>query len=140
MDAWRRRPIVPGLEADTKLARPAICALPGRGPVTAVIRLYTRRMLWAMHWLAGIKVELKGKERLPEGAFIVAAKHQSWGDGFVMFANTDTLVFVTVTSSVYGSPALTTSGCVKVRENAGLRTSTAPAAPSGHEAFRRARR
>jgi len=69
--------------------------LPGRGAVTAVIRLYTRRMLWAMHWIAGIKVELKGRERLPQGAFIVAAKHQSWGDGYVMFANIDRLVFVT---------------------------------------------
>jgi 1-acyl-sn-glycerol-3-phosphate acyltransferase len=69
--------------------------LPGRGPVTAVIRRYTRRMLGAMALFAGIKVVLKGRERLPEGGFIVAAKHQSWGDGFVMFANIDNLVFVT---------------------------------------------
>jgi len=70
-------------------------ALPGRGPVTAVIRRYTRRMLGAMALFAGIKVVLKGRERLPPGGFIVAAKHQSWGDGFVMFANIDNLVFVT---------------------------------------------
>jgi 1-acyl-sn-glycerol-3-phosphate acyltransferase len=70
-------------------------ALPGRWPVTAVIRRYTRRMLGAMALFAGIKVVLKGRERLPEGGFIVAAKHQSWGDGFVMFANIDNLVFVT---------------------------------------------
>jgi 1-acyl-sn-glycerol-3-phosphate acyltransferase len=63
--------------------------------VTAVIRRYTRRMLGAMALFAGIKVVLKGRERLPEGGFIVAAKHQSWGDGFVMFANIDNLVFVT---------------------------------------------
>ena len=69
--------------------------LPGRGPAIAVIRLYTRRMVAAMRWVAGIKVDLRGKERLPEGSFIVAAKHQSWGDGFVMFANIDNLVFVT---------------------------------------------
>jgi len=69
--------------------------LPGRGPAIAVIRLYTRRMVAAMHWVAGIKVELKGRERMPAGGFIVAAKHQSWGDGFVMFANIDNLVFVT---------------------------------------------
>jgi 1-acyl-sn-glycerol-3-phosphate acyltransferase len=69
--------------------------LPGRGPVTAVIRRYTRRMLGAMALFAGIKVVLKGRERLPAGGFIVAAKHQSWGDGFVMFANIDNLVFVT---------------------------------------------
>ena len=70
-------------------------ALPGRGPVTAVIRRYTRRMLGAMALFAGIKVVLKGRERLPPGGVSVAAKHQSWGDGFVMFANIDNLVFVT---------------------------------------------
>jgi 1-acyl-sn-glycerol-3-phosphate acyltransferase len=69
--------------------------LPGRGPMGFTLKLYTRRMLWAMRWIAGVKVEVKGKERLPQGAFIVAGKHHSWGDGFVMFANLDNLVFVT---------------------------------------------
>jgi 1-acyl-sn-glycerol-3-phosphate acyltransferase len=67
---------------------------PGRGPLAWTLRLYTRRMLWAMHWIAGIKVDVAGKERLPQGAFIVAAKHHSWGDGFVMFAHVDNLAFV----------------------------------------------
>src|SRR5215472_4967810 len=74
----------------------ALAALaPGRGPLTKTLRLYTRRMLWAMHWIAGIKVDVKGKQRLPQGAFIVAAKHHSWGDGFVMFAHVPNLAFVT---------------------------------------------
>jgi len=74
----------------------ALAALaPGRGPLTRTLRLYTRRMLWAMHWIAGIKVDVEGKERLPAGAFIVAAKHHSWGDGFVMFAHVPNLAFVT---------------------------------------------
>ena len=68
---------------------------PGRGPLSFVLRLYTRRMLWAMHWIAGIKVDVTGEERLPAGAFIVAAKHHSWGDGFVMFAHVPNLAFVT---------------------------------------------
>src|SRR5215469_7573986 len=73
----------------------ALAALaPGRGPLAFVLRLYTRRMLWAMHWIGGVKVDVKGKERLPEGAFIVAAKHHSWGDGFVMFAHVANLAFV----------------------------------------------
>jgi len=73
----------------------ALAALaPGRGPLAFALRLYTRRMLWAMHWIAGIKVDVKGEERLPEGAYIVAAKHHSWGDGFVMFAHVRNLVFV----------------------------------------------
>jgi 1-acyl-sn-glycerol-3-phosphate acyltransferase len=69
--------------------------LPGRRPVQAVARFYCMRMLWAMHWIAGIKVRIEGDEQLPEGAFIVAAKHQSWGDGFVMFAHIDNVSFVT---------------------------------------------
>ena len=69
--------------------------LPGRKPMAFALRLYTWRMLWAMHWIACIKVEVKGKERLPQGAFIIAAKHHSWGDGFVMFAHVENLSFVT---------------------------------------------
>ena len=72
-----------------------LAVLPGRAPMAWAIRLYTRRMLWAMRWVAGVKVDLRGQERLPQGAFIIAAKHHSWGDGFVMFANVDNLAFVT---------------------------------------------
>jgi len=68
--------------------------LPGRRPVQGVAQFYCKRMLWAMRWIAGIKVVLEGHERLPEGAFIVAAKHHSWGDGFVMFAHVDNVAFV----------------------------------------------
>lgn len=68
---------------------------PGRGPMTWAIKTYTRRMLWAMDALAGIRIDLRGQEKLPEGAFIIAAKHHSWGDGFVMFANVPNLSFVT---------------------------------------------
>ena len=70
-------------------------AIPGRRPLTEVIRLYTRRMVRAMDAVAGIKVDLRGTERLPAGPFIIGAKHHSWGDGFVMFANVDNLSFVT---------------------------------------------
>src|SRR5436190_12644293 len=69
--------------------------LPGRVAMAFVIRLYTRRMLWAMRVFAGIRIDLRGQERLPDGAFIIAAKHHSWGDGFVMFASVDNLTFVT---------------------------------------------
>ena len=74
----------------------ALLALaPGRGPMAGALKLYTRRMLWAMDSLAGIKIDLRGQGKLPEGAFIIAAKHHSWGDGFVMFANVPNLSFVT---------------------------------------------
>lgn len=70
--------------------------LPGRGAITFIIRSYTRAMRMALHLLAGIKTEVHGKERVPEeGAFIVAAKHQSWGDGYMVYPEIKGLVFVT---------------------------------------------
>lgn len=68
---------------------------PGRGPIGWAIRRYTRQMVWAMRVFAGIKLEVRGRERLPEGAFIIAAKHQSWGDGFSVYSQFDDLAFVT---------------------------------------------
>jgi 1-acyl-sn-glycerol-3-phosphate acyltransferase len=74
----------------------AIAALtPGRGLVRGVIRRYVRRMVWAMNALAGIRLEVRGRERLPEGAYILAPKHASYGDGFSIFAQFEDLAFVT---------------------------------------------
>ena len=55
---------------------------PGRGATQWIIRRYVKRMVQAMRLLAGIRIQARGKERLPQGAFIIASKHQSWGDGF----------------------------------------------------------
>lgn len=68
---------------------------PGREATSWIIRRYTRRMVQAMDLFAGIKLEVRGKERLPDGAFIIAAKHQSWGDGFCVYSQFDDLAFVT---------------------------------------------
>ena len=84
-----------GLSIFYALLTALFALLPGRAPMAWALRLYTRRMLWAMHWLGGIKVDVTGKDRLPDGAFIIAAKHHSWGDGFVMFAHVENLAFVT---------------------------------------------
>lgn len=74
----------------------AVAALfPGRRAVRRIIRTYVRAMVWAMRALAGIRIEPRGRERLPAGAFIIAAKHQSWGDGFAVYSQFDDLAFVT---------------------------------------------
>lgn len=74
----------------------ALAALrPGRGRVRQVIGRYVRRMIWAMKVLAGIQLEVRGRERLPKGAFILAPKHASYGDGFCAYAQFDDLAFVT---------------------------------------------
>ena len=69
--------------------------LPGRRPLMIWIRTYTRIMCVWMRVIAGVKLRVTGKERLPDGPFIIAAKHQSWGDGFLMFSQFDDLAFVT---------------------------------------------
>jgi 1-acyl-sn-glycerol-3-phosphate acyltransferase len=74
----------------------ALAALrPGRGRVRYVISLYVRRMVWAMRAFAGIEIEVRGRERLPRGAYILAPKHASYGDGFSIYAQFDDLAFVT---------------------------------------------
>lgn len=68
---------------------------PGRNATTWVIRRYVKRMVQAMRVFAGIRIEVRGRERLPAGAFIIASKHQSWGDGFATYDQFDDLAFVT---------------------------------------------
>ena len=74
----------------------ALAALtPGRAAVRRVIVLYVRRMTWAMRVIAGIEIEVRGRENLPQGSFIMAPKHASYGDGFSIYAQFDDLAFVT---------------------------------------------
>ncbi len=70
-------------------------ALPGNGAVQTIIRSYTRAMNLALKYLAGISKQVRGRDNLPEGAFILAAKHQSWGDGFMIYPEIRNLAFVT---------------------------------------------
>lgn len=68
---------------------------PGRGATGWIIRRYVKRMVQAMRLLAGIRIQVRGRERLPAGAFIIASKHQSWGDGFATYDQFPDLAFVT---------------------------------------------
>ena len=69
--------------------------LPGRGPTTFIIRSYTRAMNHALRWIGGISKEVRGRENLPDGPFVIAAKHQSWGDGYLIYPEVKNLAFVT---------------------------------------------
>ncbi len=69
--------------------------VPSRKPVMLWILAYTRTLQFFLRWVAGVRVVVRGRERLPEGPAIIAAKHQSWGDGIVMFAQFYDLAFVT---------------------------------------------
>ena len=40
----------------------------------------------ALMAFAGLRVRIEGREHLPDGPYLLAAKHESWGDGYVLLA------------------------------------------------------
>jgi 1-acyl-sn-glycerol-3-phosphate acyltransferase len=124
--------------------------LPGAEPVRRVVRRYVAAMTWAMHRLAGIQIEVRGREHLPQGRFILAAKHASYGDGFSIYNQVEDLAFVTgdhlerypLLGSVLrklGAIVVNNCGGVRAREALTSRTMAARAAdrniliyPEGH--------
>jgi 1-acyl-sn-glycerol-3-phosphate acyltransferase len=71
-----------------------LALLPGGGPLGWGFSAYSRAMLFAMRHVAGIEVEVRGLALLPPDQTVIAAKHQSWGDGFAMLAHVRPLGFV----------------------------------------------
>ncbi len=70
--------------------------VPGRALMMGSLRRYTKLMVWGMRSIAGIKVNVAGHEHVShDGPIIIASKHQSYGDGFVLFSQFDDLSFVT---------------------------------------------
>ncbi|WP_298914607.1 1-acyl-sn-glycerol-3-phosphate acyltransferase [uncultured Algimonas sp.] len=70
--------------------------VPGRALLMTSLRRYTQLVRWGLRTIAGVTVEVTGHERVPDdGPVIIAAKHQSYGDGIVMFHQFDDLSFVT---------------------------------------------
>ena len=67
---------------------------PGRRLLAWGLQMYASAQLAALRWIAGVRVELRGTERLPAEPVVIAAKHQSWGDGFVMLAGLAQISFV----------------------------------------------
>ncbi len=70
--------------------------LPGRKLMMGSLRRYCKLIVWAMRHIAGIKLSISGHENIPEhGPVIIAAKHQSYGDGHAVFSQFVDLSFVT---------------------------------------------
>ena len=68
---------------------------PTRRPLARAMKLYAGGVLWLMRRLAGIRVDVRGREHLPpSGAYILASKHQSEADGLIQMALVDDLAFV----------------------------------------------
>lgn len=74
-----------------------ICAvlalIPGRFALMHGLRSYCRLTVLLMRVVCGIKVEVRGTPPKNQSV-IIAAKHQSWGDGIVMMAKCGDVNFV----------------------------------------------
>ncbi|MBR9826638.1 MAG: 1-acyl-sn-glycerol-3-phosphate acyltransferase [Alphaproteobacteria bacterium] len=70
-----------------------LALLPGRWALMHGLRSYCRLTVLLMRHIAGIKVEVRGTPPKNQPV-VIAAKHQSWGDGIVMMAKTGNVNFV----------------------------------------------
>lgn len=71
-----------------------LAVLPGKRPLSYGLFSYGRAMAFIMRFLAGIRIELRGTQNLSRTPSVIAAKHQSWVDGFIMLATVRPLAFV----------------------------------------------
>ena len=78
----------------TALTCTVLALLPSRKPLAWGLQMYGSAQVAAMKYIAGITVEVRGRERLPKEPVVFGAKHHSWGDGFVMLSQIAQLSFV----------------------------------------------
>ena len=62
--------------------------------IVAVARSWGRTNLVLLRVVAGIDCEIRGREKIPKGAIIVAAKHQSAWETFALLPLIDNPVFI----------------------------------------------
>ena len=59
----------------------------GRRGVFFMARLWSGSSLWLLDKLCGLKVEFRGIENVPQGGYILAAKHQSFLESFALLGH-----------------------------------------------------
>lgn len=59
-----------------------------------IVKNWARSSLWLLEHVAGTQSEIRGVPRLPDGTFIIAAKHQSFWDVFAMLPDLDRPTFI----------------------------------------------
>lgn len=73
-----------------------LCFLPNtKGLIRKGVTFYAKAMRFAMYAICGIKFEYRGLEHLQGCPYIIASKHQSWGDGFGLMSQVGDMAIVT---------------------------------------------
>ena len=72
-----------------------LTVLPSRDPLSRFARLWARGTVFLMRHVARIRVEVRGREHLPEdGPRVIAGKHQSECDGIIVMSLVPDIAFV----------------------------------------------
>lgn len=58
------------------------------------VKIWASTSLWLLRVIAGTKVEVRGREHIPQGGFLVAAKHQSLWETFALLTLFDDPAFI----------------------------------------------
>ena len=82
-----------GLTVVLAIAYIPLLALP-RGAVRGGIRIWAKLLIWGLRVIGGVKLEVRGLDRIPPGACLIAAKHQSMFDIVPAFAYMPDALFV----------------------------------------------
>lgn len=65
-----------------------------RHAVFRLARLWSRTSLWLLEKICGLRMEFRGLENIPEGPFILAAKHQSALETFALVGHAKDFSFI----------------------------------------------
>ena len=62
--------------------------------IVEIAKIWGRINLVLLRWVAGLKIEVRGAEKIPKGGLIVAAKHQSAWETFVLVTLFDNPLYI----------------------------------------------
>lgn len=62
--------------------------------IVEIARLWGRINLWLLRVIAGVKIEVRGREKIPQGPLLVASKHQSAWETFTLVTLFPNPVFI----------------------------------------------
>jgi 1-acyl-sn-glycerol-3-phosphate acyltransferase len=75
--------------------------LVGRHAVFALARLWAASSLWLLETICGLRLEFRGLENIPQGGYIIAAKHQSVLETFSLVLHAPDFAYVLKQELIY---------------------------------------
>jgi 1-acyl-sn-glycerol-3-phosphate acyltransferase len=75
--------------------------LVGRHAVFALARLWASSSLWLLKTICDLRLEFRGLENIPQGGYIIAAKHQSVLETFSLVLNAPDFAYVLKQELIY---------------------------------------